>query len=574
MAVSDVKHILKEIADILEIQGENPFKIRAYRRAMQVIDSRMPEIEGLAEREELSSLPGIGSELAQKIGEIIATGKLDYHDRLREEIPGGLLGMLDVPGMGPKKVKLVWEALDIDTLAQLKSAGEGGLLKKLPGMGAKSEEKVLKGIEFIERHQGRITLGEALPIAEKIAGYLAAETGVKHLHIAGSLRRGRETIGDIDILCVAAEPKKVMDRFVKLKNVREGLAHGATKSSVRLEEGIQADLRIVEKESLGAALQYFSGSQAHNIQLRAIAKKRGLKLNEYGLFREKDDKRLAGATEEEVYKALGLPWIPPELREGLDEIERAAADDLPKLIELSDIRGDLHAHTHWSDGKATIEEMASAARDRGYSYLTISDHSQSLIVGNGLPPERLAEQIRAIREYNNKTKGFCLFAGTEVDILSDGRLDYPDELLAECDFVVASIHTGFSQSAKQINLRIRSAMENPYVNVIAHPTGRLLNKREPYAIDMETLFKDAAKTGTALELNGNPKRLDLCDSHLRGAARHGIPIIVTTDAHAPVHLDFMRYGILTARRAGLTADDVLNTLSITKLRKALERKRK
>jgi len=574
MTNREIAEIFSEIADILDIQGENPFKVRAYRKAVQAIEGLSEELRTVHEQGRLREIDGIGEAIAKKIDELLTTGKLEYYEKAKASVPDGLLALLEVPDIGPKKVKTLYEKMKIDTVEKLEEAARAGKLRGLPGFGAKTEENILRGIALLRRGRERVLLGTATELAESIVAELKRLKHVSAAVPAGSLRRQKETIGDIDILVISREPRKVMQTFTSLDCVGDVVARGTTKSSIRTKDDVQVDVRVVERKSFGAALQYFTGSKAHNIEIREIAMKRGLKVNEYGVFHAKSDKMIAGKSEEEVYGALDLPVIPPELREGMGEIEAARAGKLPDLVELEQVRGDLHVHTDWSDGKHSIEQIVEACRSLGYNYVGIADHSQSLSVANGLTPEELDKQIDLIVKLNRRLKGFRVLAGTEVDILSDGSLDFPDELLAKLDFVVAAIHSGFKQSRKHLTERIRSAMEHPRVSVLAHPTGRLIGKREPLDLDVVEILEIAKETGTAVELNAHQMRLDLNDVHLKKAKELGVKIAIGTDAHVLQELHSMRYGVATARRGWLEASEVLNTFPANKLLKALKRRQR
>ncbi|RLE34884.1 DNA polymerase/3'-5' exonuclease PolX [Candidatus Acetothermia bacterium] len=557
-----VAQILYEVADLLELEGVE-FKPRAYRRAAQAVESCPVPIEDLVREGKVTELPGVGKSIAGKIEEIVKTGRLRYHEELKKKLPVDLYALTQVEGVGPKIAKLLYEHLGVRNLDDLERAAREGRIRTVPGLGPKVEEKILRGLAEARKTEKRVLLGYALPLAEGIRDKLRESGLFKGVEIAGSLRRGKETIGDIDILGISDRPHDAADAFASLPDVEEVLAKGPKKTSVRLADGVQVDLRIVPAESFGAALQYFTGSQAHNIRLRERAVSLGFKLNEYGVF--KGEERVAGRTEEEVYKALGLPWIPPELREDRGEIQAAEEGKLPKLVEPEQILGDLHVHTDWSDGKGSLEEMAKAAMELGYRYIAIVDHFRFAQAIPGLGPEELARQMEAIQELNRKLKGFRLLSGIEANILPDGTIDVPRELLRELEVVVAAIHTHMRMPKKEMTKRLLSAIENEDVDIIAHPSGRLIGERSAYDVDWEEVFRRAAKYGTILEVNANPQRLDLCAEHVREAIDTGVKLALGTDAHHPDHLWFMRYGILTARRGWAEAKDVINTLSLDKL---------
>lgn len=570
MKNQEIAKIFNEIADLLELKGENPFRIRAYRRAAMQIEGLPKDVSQVTE-EELIKLPGIGKDLAGKIKEYLNKGKIELHEELRKEFPETFLTLLQVPGLGPKTAKLVYEKLKIKDINQLEEAARTGRLRTLPGIREKTEENILKGIEFLKRGTERRPIGRVLPLALDIVEHIKKKAPVNEIAIAGSLRRWKDTIKDIDILVTSSRPEEVMKAFVELPHVKDVLAKGQTKSSVIITEGIQVDLRVVEEDSFGAALQYFTGSKAHNIKLREMASKMGLKINEYGVFRESDNKRLGGRTEEEVYKILGLPWIPPELREDTGEIEAALEGRLPDIISIGDIKGDLHVHTKWSDGSHDLETLIESAKKRNYEYIAITDHSKGLGVARGLDEERLLEQIRLIDQINNKLDRFRLLKGVEIDIRSDGRLDLSDDILKRLDIVVASIHSGFKQSKEQLTKRVLSAIRNPHVSVIAHPTGRLIGERDAYELDIEAIFREAKKYGVAFEINAYPLRLDLNEHHAKLAKEYGIPIVISTDTHLTQHFDYMTYGVSIARRAWLEKADVLNCLPYNELIKRLRK---
>lgn len=570
MKNQEIAKIFNDIADLLEIKGENPFRIRAYRKAALNVEGLSTDVASMSESE-LLKIPGIGRDLATKILEYTRTGKVSAYDELRREIPEGLGQFLSIPGLGPKTAKLLYETLQVKHIDDLERLAREHKLVGLPGIREKTEQNIMKGIEMLRRGRERRPLGEVLPLAEDIVSELKKRAPVSEIALAGSIRRWKDTVKDIDILVTSAQPKNVMHAFVRLPHVRDIIARGPTKSSVVVREGIQVDLRVVEKESFGAALAYFTGSKAHNIRLREMASKAGLKINEYGIFREKDGKKLGGEKEEDVYRILGLPYIPPELREDTGEIEAAIAGRLPRLIRSSDIRGDLHVHTKRSDGSHDIDELVVEARRLGYQYIAITDHSKGLGIARGLSKEKLLEEVAQIAAMNRTLRGFRLLAGVEVDIRGDGRIDFDDDILKKLDIVVASIHSGFRQDRGQLTSRLVSAMRNPYVSVIAHPTGRLIGEREPYDVDMQEVLRVAKETGTAIEINAYPLRLDLNDTHIRIAREMGIRFVISTDTHVTTQFAFMKYGVATARRGWLEKTDVLNTLPYAELRKALKK---
>ncbi len=564
MKNQQIAKIFGEIAELLEMKGENVFRIRAYRRAAQNLDGLAKDISTLTE-EELTALPGIGKDLAGKVREYLESGKVAKHEELKKDIPVGVLELLKIPGLGPKKAKQFHEKLKVKSVDELEQAIAAGKLAGLPGVQEKTIENIRKGIRLVKRGSERRPLGRVLPLAENIVGLLKEGAAVDRIEIAGSIRRRKETAGDIDILATSEKAPEVMALFVKLPMVDRVVAQGETKSSIITEEGVQVDLRVVAEDSFGAALQYFTGSKEHNIRLREMAVKAGLKLNEYGVFREPGDKRIGGRTEEEMYKALKLPYIPPELREDTGEIDAAREGKLPDLVSIDDIRGDLHVHTKWSDGSHDLETVVGAARKKGYSYIAVTDHTKGLGVAHGLDEKRLAEEGKLIDETNGKLKGFRILKGTEIDIRADGRLDLSDGTLAGLDIVVASIHSGFGQGREQIMKRLVAAVRHPAVTVIAHPTGRLIGERDAYDVDMEALLREAAKYGVAMEVNAYPFRLDLSDNHVRMAKEMGVPLVISTDMHVTAQFDFMHYGVAMARRGWAERKDVLNTLTFEQL---------
>lgn len=575
MTNADVARTFSEIADLLEIQGADSFRVSSYRRVARTVEDLSEEIAQIAARGELSTLPGIGKSSAEKIHELLETGRIALRDELAAEVPPTLLELLRIPHMGPKKVALLWKERGVTTLNELIAAIDQNRLSGLKGFGDKTITQIREGIEFMQRSAGRVRIGTAWAVMEAVRAAVAALPGVKRVEPAGSLRRGRETIGDIDLLCVAASPADTIAAFAKLPGVAKVLAAGDTKGSALVDAGgeaIQVDLRVVPEESFGAAWQYFTGSKEHNVRLRELAGKRGWTLNEYALTEIDTGRVLASHQEQDIYAALGLPWIPPELREDRGELEGTSVPE--DLLELADIRGELHLHTTASDGRETIEQMAAAAKARGYKYICVTDHSQSSVIANGLKPDRLRAHVKAVRAAAAKLKGITLWVGAEVDIHADGRLDYDDELLAELDFVVASVHFGMGRDADANTRRTLEAIRNPYVNLIAHPTGRLINKRDAMPIDIDAIARAAADTGTALEINASDFRLDLRDQHARRARELGAAICINCDAHAGDQFDNMRYGVMTARRAGLRRGDVLNTRPAREIEAFVSRKRK
>jgi DNA polymerase (family 10) len=566
-----IARVLAQIGDLLEIKAENPFKIRAYRNASETIVHTAERIADLPAASRLA-LQGIGKDINAKITELLETGQIAYHQALLEEFPPTILDLLNLQGVGPKTVALLYRELGIRTLEELEQAARDGRLRGLKGMGAKKETWILKALEERTRVTGRRLIAEAHDTAAALVSALRAHAPDADITPVGSLRRGCETCGDIDIVA-AGGPPSLMEAFTSYHQVERVLAHGDTKSSVLLRGGFQADLRTVARESLGAALQYFTGSKPHNIALRDRAIKRGLKLNEYGLYRNDDGVAIAGATEEEVYGALGLTFVPPELRENRGEIEAAERGALPRLIALSDLLGDLHMHTTATDGRADAETMAVAARESGLRYIAITDHSQALAMANGLDEQRALEHARQIRELNARLDGITVLAGIECDIRADGTLDLAHECLAQLDIVIASIHSAFNQEEAQMTDRILRAIECPWVDVLGHPSGRMLLKREGYRFNFDLIVQSAAASGLALEINSQPHRLDLDEHHARLARDRGVTLMIDSDAHSPAALGLLRWGATVARRAWLTPDDVLNTLPVDQFRHHLRRAR-
>ena len=578
MTNSQIAEAFDLIGDILDFKGENPFRVRAYRNAALTIRDYPESLAAMVEvgKEKLVAIKGIGNDLADKIIKLVQTGSLPMLEELKEQVPESVLALLRLPGVGPKKAAALHKELGIKTLADLKSACEAGRVQKLKGFGVKTEQLILQGMSVAQQVNQRMYWAQADQIVADLRERFAKCKATQQLEFAGSYRRGKETIGDLDILAVATDVNGVMNCLAEYPAVAQVLARGDTKMSIRTGSGLQIDLRVVPAESFGAALQYFTGSKEHNVILRGMAKDQGLKINEWGVFRVKGDKetRIAGATEKEVYDTLNLPVFPPELREGRREFEWAAAGKLPQLVTEQDIRGDLHMHTTASDGSASIEEMVAAARQRGLAYIAITDHSQRVSMARGLNPERLLAQWAEIdRIRPTLPKGFTLLKGIECDILEKGGMDLPDDVLAQADWVIASVHYGQKQPRQQITDRILGAIENPHVSIIAHPTGRLINRREPYEVDLDAVLAAAKQHGKLLELNANPQRLDLNDVYCAAARQHGIPIVINTDAHSPEGLDVLRYGILQARRGGLTAHDVANTRTWPQVKKLIGKER-
>lgn len=552
--------IFKRIADGLEFQGANVFKIIAYRKAARVLDELSQDVEVLSKTNKLSDLPGIGKAIAGKINEYLTTGKMKKYEEVTKDIPGTLFDMLDIQKLGPKTLALAYKKLRVKNLKDLKKVIKNGRLAKLPQMGEKKVENIKKGLDLYERAHERLSIAVAQNVAREIIEYLKKNTKIKNISSAGSLRRWKETIGDIDILTTGKNGAEIIKIFTKFPKTERVLAAGETKSSIIVKGGIQVDSRIVEPKSYGAALQYFTGSKAHNIRLRNIAKSKGLKLSEYGVFKAK--KKLAGKTEKEVYKILGLAYVPPELREDRGEVELALKNKIPKLIEMKNIKGDLHMHSTYSDSTATIRQLTDFARRLNYEYILITDHSQSVKYARGLEPKRLYKQWQEIDKINKRSKKPRVLKGVEVDILKSGKLDYPDRILKQCDLIIAAIHQGFT---KNVTERICAAMDNPYVDIIAHPTGRLISQREGYAINIHKVMEHAAQTGTWLELNAFPDRLDLNDVNLKTAKEMGIKISISTDAHSIEALLWMKFGVAQARRGWLEAKNVVNTYALKKL---------
>jgi len=565
-----IAKVFSDIADLLELKGENQFKIRAYQKVVRAIEHYPKEIKIMVDEEEdLKNIPGVGDAIAKKTTELVKTGKLEYYEKLKAEFPEGITNLLDIPGIGPKTANKLSSELGITSADSLEQAIKDGSVATLFRLGEKTANNILQQIEASRRKDQRIPIGEALPTVEEILSALNSVPGVRNLTYAGSLRRFRETLGDIDLMGTVDNPQKVMDTFVSLPIVGQVLVQGPTKSSAIVSGGLQVDLRLVEHEAFGSLLQYFTGSKQHNISLRERGRRQGLKLSEYGITDIATDKLEKFADEENFYRRLGLQYIPPELREDQGEVEKAERGAIPKLVELSDIKGDLHMHTHWSDGHNTIEEMALAAKKLGYQYIAITDHSGGRAIAHGLDVERLRKQIEEIKKVNEYIDGIQVFSGIEVDIRADGTLDLPHEILSKLDVVIAAVHSAMHQSEEKMTQRVLSAVENPDVDIIAHPTCRLLGEREPTAIDLETVSRVAAKNNKILEINAMPDRLDLNDVHASRARELGVKLAIETDAHDVSHLNFMRFGIGMARRAWCEPQHILNTLPLADVLTAL-----
>ncbi|MBD3379426.1 MAG: DNA polymerase/3'-5' exonuclease PolX [Candidatus Omnitrophica bacterium] len=577
MTNHEIARIFSRIADALEIKGENIFRVRAYRTAAQNIKALARQLEDVYREtpEKIGQLQGIGKDLSAKIAELIATGGLEYYEDLMKEFPEGFLSMLDLAGLGPKKLKKLHDELGIDNIAQLEKACRENKLETLEGMGPKTEIKLLEAISYYRGSEGRMLLPEAGEYAGQIVGYLLSSGLFEKVEIAGSLRRGKETVGDLDILTVAKNTEKAMDHFISYPLVGAVIARGTTKSSIKIKEGPQVDLRAVEKKAFGAALVYFTGSQQHNIRIRHLARKKGYKVNEYGVFSvgpRGRERRLKASTEEEVYKKIGMQWVPPELRESSGEIEAALDGKIPSdLVKESDIKGDLHLHTSETDGRAGLEEVMSAAEERGYKYIAITDHSQNVRIANGMDKKRLLRHLERIRKAAEKFKGLEVLAGCEVDMLENGKLDFGDEVLRELDIVIAAVHSKFNLDRKKQTDRYLRAMDNRFVNIIAHPSGRLITSRKALDLDLEKVFRKAAENRVFLEVNTHGQRIDLNDVNCRRAVELGAGVAINTDAHEPAQMDLLKYGVITARRGWVEKKDVLNTYSLSKLKKALKK---
>ena len=574
MENKEIVRIFAETADLMEIAGQDPFRIRSYRNAIRAIENLTELLEDiLADPErKLTDIPSIGKGMAANISEISRSGELSIHQELLFRFPAVALELLKIQGLGPKATALLLNHFQIQSMEDVEQLAREGKLRDLPRMGEKLEQKILKSIETYKRSAGRFLINAADGLAAEVREYLSQSLGVKKVTSAGSLRRGCESIGDLDFLVTGGSQKHTADHFLKFPKVAEVIASGENKVSVKLKEGIQVDVRMLAPESYGAAMQYFTGSKAHNVALRDRAKRMGYKLSEYGLFRISDGGKIAGRTEEEVYNALGLSYIEPELRENSGEIDAAAAGELPRLLRQEDIRGDLHMHTTATDGRCSILEMAEAAQQRGLEYVAITDHSQALAMANGMNEKRVLAQIKEIRKAESRMEGFRIFAGTEVDIHRNGTLDLDNEVLAQLDVVVASVHSLMNLSSEQMTDRLLAAFENPYLNILAHPTGRLVLRREPFAFDAEKIVAEARRRNIALEVNSFPDRLDLREHHIRLCKQAGVKLVISTDSHHTKHLSHLKYGVLMARRGWLEKQEVLNTLPAAQFQQAIERR--
>jgi len=559
----EVADLFSKMADILEFKGENPFKIRAYRKASRILGDLTQDIEEIAEEGNLQDIPGIGEGMSEKIAEYLKAGKVSKFEELRKGISDELIAIMNIPGMGPKTLSMLHKEKGISNFSQLERALENRSLIGLPGIGERKVENLQRGIQLLRQSEGRMNLGIAFPVAKRIVDSLREKVRSSKIEWAGSLRRMRENIGDIDLLATGPDMEVILQAFTHLPEVKEILASGETKASVIVEGGIQIDLRVVEEGSYGAALQYFTGSKGHNIHLRGIAKAKGFKINEYGIY--KGEKKIGGKEEKDIYQVLGMKWMEPELREDRGEIEASQENRLPRLAQESEIKGDLHVHSKWSDGTSSIEEVARAAQKRGYHYVAICDHSKSLKIAHGLDESRLMKQIDEIDRLNDRLKNLRILKGTEVDIQMDGQLDFPDRVLEKLDWVVAGIHSGFKQERQKMTHRILRALENPYVHILAHPSGRILGERDPYAVELEEVIEAAQRYGKALEINAYFERLDLDDLHCRKAKESGVRLAIGTDAHHIDQMWMISLGIAVAKRGWLESPDLLNTLSLRSL---------
>jgi DNA polymerase (family 10) len=568
---SDIADTFNEIADLLEIQGANLFRVRAYRNAARTVGELSQSVADMVKNnEDLSKLAGVGKDLAGKMAEIVQTGTLSLLGELKKETPEELSGLMKIQGLGPRKVKALHEALGISSMDDLKKAALNREIREIPGFGEKTEKSILEEIEQMKGVEQRIKLVVAEQIAEPLVDYLRKAEGVKEIAVAGSYRRRKETVGDLDILATAADNSNVMDRFVHYEDVSKVISEGTTRSTVQLRSGLHVDLRVVPQVSYGAALHYFTGSKAHNIAVRTLGVRKKLKINEYGVF--KGSKRIAGKTEEEVYREVDLPFIPPELREDRGEVEAAQDNSLPALVTLGDIRGDLHVHTNLTDGRASLDEMVEAAKGKGYEYIAVTEHSKHVTVARGLKAREVIKRSEEIDRLNEKLRGITILKSIELDILDDGSLDLPDDVLRQLDLVVCSVHYKFNLTRDKQTERVIRAMDNPYFSIFSHPTGRLINERRPYELDMEKVMQAAKERGCFMELNAHPDRLDLNDMDCKMAKDIGVKIAISTDAHSTNDLDFMRFGIGQARRGWLEPEDVLNARNWSNLKKLLKRR--
>ena len=573
MKNSEVARVFQDIADLLELKGENVFKVRAYQKAARAIEYHPRELRAMNEAgEDLQSIPGVGQAIAKKATELITTGRLRYYEDLKAEFPQGITNLLAIPGIGPKTANKLSSELGISSADELEQAINEGRVSQLFRLGEKTADNILHQIQAVRRKDRRIPIGEALPVVDEIIGALHSISAVRHLTAAGSLRRFRETVGDIDLMGTADNPRDVIDAFVGLPQVGEVLERGSTKASVIVGGGLQIDLRMVDHDSFGSLLQYFTGSKQHNVALREREHKRGLKLSEYGITVVATGRLEKFSTEETFYARLGLQYIPPEIREAQGEIEKAEQQAIPKLIELDDVKGVLHAHTEWSDGRDSIEDLVLAARDMGYQYIAITEHSAGRGIAHGLSVERLRQQIAEIKALNKRLNGIRALTGLEVDIRADGSLDMPHEVLSELDIVIAAVHSGMNQSEEKMTSRVTKAIANPDTDMIAHPTCRLIGEREPVAVDIEAVFQAAAKYNKIMEINAMPERLDLRDTHAFRARELGLRLAIGIDAHSTAHLGLMRFGIGIARRAWCEPKHILNTLPVEELLAVLNRK--
>ena len=563
-ANSDVASVLYEIGEILTVKGDI-FRSRAYQMAAQRITALTEDIRAIKARGELESIPGVGKSISAVISEVLDTGQSKVLEELRESLPKGVRDLMELEGVGPKLAMRLNQELGVASIDDLEKAAKEGRVRELKGFGPKKEANILVSIEAYRSRQTRFLLGAILPVVDQLTKYMRESDAVLKVEVAGSARRRKETIGDLDVLASSMKPEEVTQCFITMPPVIRVVSHGTTRSTVVLEGQIQVDLRVVAPEEYGSALQYFTGSKEHNVKLRTIGVKKGFKLNEYGLFDRDTDRRVAGEDEEGIYRALGMDLMPPELRENTGEIEAAIEHRLPKLVEEKEIRGDLHIHTKWSDGTATVEEMAEKARSMGLEYIAVTDHTKSLGIARGLDEARLREQVKEIEQLNRELEGFTVLTGTEVDVKADGSLDLPDSVLKDLDFVIASIHSGFKSDVEKMTNRLIAAMNNEYVDAVGHPTGRIIQKRNPYELNLERVFEAAAGQRVMMEINAFPDRLDLSDVNSRAAMQAGCVMEIGTDSHAANQLDFLPLGVSVARRGWLEAEDVANTMPIEKV---------